>query len=124
MRESIAYADQIRVHAPKSEWPLLALLAINAVFVAAVVFAWAYVALVISEPLAWATWMPVGRSWRPGMLEYPFTLLWVLPGAGIISAWAARKSRNMPVANFCASLPIITLALMFGWYYLTPIEWH
>jgi hypothetical protein len=102
----------------------MAMLAMNVVFAAVVVFAWAYVALVISEPLAWATWMPVGRNWRPGMFEYPFTLLWALPGAGIVSGWTARKARNMPLAYFCASLPIITLILLFGWYYLAPIEWH
>lgn len=103
---------------------MFAMLGVNAAFAAAVVFAWAYVALVISEPLAWATWMPVGRTWRPGMLEYPFALLWALPGAGIVSAWSARKARNMSLAYFSASLPIVTLALMFGWYYLAPVEWH
>jgi hypothetical protein len=124
VREFIAQAGHSRMFAPKSEWPLMALMTINVVFVTLVIFAWAFVSLVISEPLAWATWMPVGRSWRPGMFEYPFTLLWALPGAGIVSAWSARKARNMSAAYFAAGVPIIILTLMFAWYYMTPIEWH
>jgi hypothetical protein len=124
VREFITQAGYARVYAPKSEWPLVALLAINATFATLVIFAWAYVSLVISEPLAWATWMPVGRSWRPGMFEYPFTLLWALPAAGIVSAWSARKAGNSGAAFVSAGAPIIVLTLMFAWYYLAPIEWH
>ena len=97
---------------------------INLGFVVVIISAWTFVALFVTEPIGWATWAPLSRGWRPGMLEYPFTLLWGLPVAGVAAAWLAQKNNFKALSYALLTFPILILGLIFGWYYLAPVEWH
>jgi hypothetical protein len=104
---------------------LVALMTTNAGFAAAILFAWTYISLVVAEPLSWATWVPMSRgSGMGGVLEYPFLLLWLLPLVGILGGWVGAKGNRPAFAYAFVAIPIAMLALVFGWYYLAPTEWH
>ncbi len=105
--------------------PLMTLMAINAIFAFIMLFAWKLVSIFVVEPLNWATWAPVYRgSALEDIVRYPFVLLWLWPVLGAFGAWATSKAGRQPVAFACASLPIVVLSLVFGWYYLTPTDWR
>ena len=111
--------------APKA-WSktLLVLMGINGIFALAMLCAWTFLSLFVAEPLSWATWMRVTRGY--GMMEifdYPFVLLWLLPGAGMATAWVASQTRKWAMAYAALSLPIVILGFVFGWFYLAPPDW-
>ncbi|MGE0769332.1 MAG: hypothetical protein AB7L90_23065 [Hyphomicrobiaceae bacterium] len=104
---------------------VVTLMMINALFSIAIVFAWTYVALILSEPIAWATWMPVSRGFGlAGVLEYPFVMLWSLPLLGVLGAWLSMQAGRKTLAYAFVGVPLVMLALVMGWYYLTPGDWH
>lgn len=101
---------------------LLVLFIVNATFAGTSLFMWTFLSLLIAEPIRWATWR--GIDARPDLLDYPFVLLWLLPASGILAGWVAMRAQQHKLACWLAFFPIILLGLIFGWYYLTPIEWH
>jgi len=104
---------------------LLMLMSANGLLTTAIVFAWTYVALVIEEPLEWATWMPVSRGdGISGLLVYPFLLLWGLPLLGAFGAWLSMQGGRKALAYAFVSVPLVMLAMVLGWYYLAPGDWH
>jgi len=104
---------------------LLALMMANGLLSTAIVFAWTYVALVVAEPLSWATWMPVSRGYGlMGLLEYPFVMLWGLPLLGVFGAWMSMQAGRKTLAYAFVGVPLTMLALVLGWYYLAPGDWH
>lgn len=104
---------------------LLTLMMVNSLFSTAIVFAWTYIALVLAEPLEWATWMPVSRGYGlSGLLEYPFVTLWVLPLFGIFGAWMSMQAGRRVLAYAFVGVPLVMLALVMGWYHLVPSDWH
>lgn len=104
---------------------LMALIMANGLFSTAIVFAWTYVALVVAEPLSWATWMPVSRGYGlSGLLEYPFVMLWGLPLLGVFGAWLSMQAGRKGLAYAFVGVPLVMLALVMGWYYLAPGDWH
>ncbi|MDX2155878.1 MAG: hypothetical protein SFW09_05130 [Hyphomicrobiaceae bacterium] len=104
---------------------LLALMLANGAFAAAILFAWTYVSLVVAEPLSWATWMPISRGYGiTGVLDYPFIILWMLPLIGIFGAWVGVKGGRKTLAYSFVAIPLVMLALIFGWYYITPSDWR
>lgn len=122
---SISYSADGTPYNPAHGKRLAVLMAINAAFAGIVVFAWTIVALFIEEPIAWATWSAVGRG--NSLLElfyYPFSLLWMMPAAGIMASWIAHKSRRSALAYTCVLLPILFMSLVFGWYYFIPAAWR
>jgi hypothetical protein len=99
------------------------LMLVNAVIAMTVLFAWTAISLYIVEPIAWATWMPVRRGTSfEELFEYPFVLLWLMPLAGIAGAWLGLKFGRRTFAMTCAILPVLLLALIFGWFYGAPPE--
>ena len=72
--------------------------------------------------LAWATWYGLGS--RPELFDYPFVVLWLLPAGGICGGWLAEKAQNRRLSCFFALFPLLFLGLLFGWYYLLPVEWR
>ncbi|MGD9803522.1 MAG: hypothetical protein AB7E81_18730 [Hyphomicrobiaceae bacterium] len=104
---------------------LLSLMIANSLFSTAIVFAWTYVSLVVAEPLSWATWMPVSRGYGlTGLIEYPFVMLWGMPLLGVFGAWLSLQARRRSLAFAFVAVPLVMLAFVMGWYYLTPTEWH
>lgn len=121
---SISYAgtDTAVVTAPRSPRALFGLLCINIAFAATSVFWWTMMSLFAAEPIKWATWTGISSS--PDLLEYPFSLLWMVPVASSIAAWLTHKGGKKRTAFNLACFPLIFLGLVFGWYYLAPPEWR
>lgn len=104
---------------------MIALMTANALFAGAIVFAWTYVALFVAEPMSWATWMPVSRGYGLlGVFDYPFIMLWGMPLMGVFGAWISMQSRHKTLAFAFVGVPLVMLALVMGWFYLTPADWH
>ena len=121
----ITYYEDGTAAPKRTERAMALLIAANLVFAATTLFAWTYIAFFVAEPLAWATWMPIHRGYGvTGILEYPFVLLWLLPILGVCSAWVCLKGRRKPMAYACVAVPLVILALVLGWFYLAPTDWH
>jgi hypothetical protein len=93
--------------------------------IAAAVFVlagWDWLAPFMTEPLGWATATQLPP--RPGLSEYPCTLLWMGPLAAAVAAWTMRKLRFIKFALGFAVFPIFFGALAAGWFYWTPLAWH
>jgi hypothetical protein len=121
----INYYEDGGVAPVRTSRTLLALMMANSLFSTAIVFAWTYVALVVAQPLSWATWMPVYRGYGlVGLFDYPFVLLWGLPLLGVFGAWMSMQGGRKSLAYAFVGVPLVMLALVMGWYYLAPGEWH
>lgn len=123
---SISYAnDEAPVIYKKTPVTLVGLILVNAVFAFLILFSWRLVGLFVSEPLSWATWVPVYRgSGYEDIVRYPFVVLWLWPLIGIVGAWVSLKMTKFQLAFAFASMPIVVLGLVIGWFYLTPQDWH
>lgn len=89
----------------------------NLAFAAANIFLWSAVAIVIADPIGWATWSSLGSvSRRPDLFEYPFIMLWGLPllGSGVatLNNFLGFKRAAKIAAVFPLSLFIVTI----GWW--------
>lgn len=122
---SIAYYEDIKSAPLQRNNALFFLVAVNAIFAVTVLFGWTLVSILIVEPFSWATWMPVSRgSNLEDVIRYPFAMLWVMPLLGITGTWFAVKGRQRALAYLFVLIPIVFLSIVFGWYYLAPVEWH
>jgi hypothetical protein len=101
---------------------LVYLMAANATFAASSASWCTFIAEFVADPIRWATWYGLGS--RPELFEYPFVVLWLLPVGGICGGWLAEKGHNRRLACFFALFPPLFLGLLFGWYYLLPVEWR
>lgn len=91
---------------------LSAMSAFNVVFAAANVFYWSSLAMILADPIAWATWSSLGSiSHRPELGDYPFVLLWTLPllGSGIAAINHVLGFRRM--ARVAALFPLSLIGL-------------
>ena len=107
---------------PGNSRMLQGLLSVNALLALVCVVWWALAAPFLSEPIKWATGSGLGAN--PGMFDYPYNLLWALPGAGICFAWIANKSGKPRAAIWLALFPLLFISMLVGWYYLAPPQWH
>ena len=125
MREAISHAFR-DAPPPPSLRPglIIALQALNVAFAAAIVSAWTYLSYFLADPIGWATWAPLSRHGNPGLLDYPFMVLWGMPLAGVAIAYCARRLMMHGLITTALILPILTLGIIIGWYYLAPTEWH
>ena len=121
---SINYkSDSILVSRPKPPLMLL-LLFVNAAFSLAILAAWTQLAGLIAVPVAWATWSRIYRTGDMGdILEYPFSVLWMMPLLFVGLAWSAEKLGARSVAWMCCTVPVFINIMMIGWFYLAPPEW-
>jgi hypothetical protein len=101
---------------------LVALMVANAAFAGSSASWCTFISVFVTEPIRWATWYGLGSS--PELFDYPFVVLWLLPVGGICGAWLAERGHNRRLACFFALFPLLFLALLFGWYYLMPVEWR
>lgn len=76
----------------------------------------------MAEPLSWAARENVGSL--PELLDYPYVLVWLLPLAGAGTGWLAQRNDRARLACGLSGLPVLTLAFVLGWYYLTPAAWR
>lgn len=104
--------------------PLIALMIVSACFSAAVLFAWTMISVLVAEPISWATWAPLSVGSQPGLIEYPFVLLWALPLTGIFFAWIAKNLHKKNLAYFAVTTPMLILAMVFTYYYVVPQQFH
>lgn len=121
---SISYNRDGQPYRPKP--PLMvALMAVNVLFVLVVLSAWTYVSSFVSEPLAWATWM---RIYRSGSLldifEYPFSVLWIMPLCFVALGWISDKIGARGFAWMCVTLPVVMHVMIIGWFHLAPVTWR
>lgn len=121
---SISYtgSDASVVDRPSNSKLLVGLMLVNGAFACVAIFWWTLISFFIAEPIKWATW--TGISARPELLEYPFSMLWMLPAAGICGAWLAKKAGRPRLAIRLAFFPILFIGLVLGWFYLTPPHWR
>jgi hypothetical protein len=96
---------------------LSAMSLLNIMFAAANVFLWSVLAMVMADPIAWATWHSLGSvNRRPDLFEYPFILLWGLPllGSGV---GALNNLLGFPrLAKVSASFPLALFTLTLVWW--------
>jgi hypothetical protein len=102
--------------------PLKLLVTANVVLGLCAVLFWEPMSVLIAEPILWATGQGIGMS--PELLDYPFVLIWFLPIACACVAWIAGKVGWTKLAYLAAFYPLLYLGLVFGWYHLTPAQWH
>lgn len=122
---TISYYDVDETAAPRPKVLLNFLMLVNTVIAMTVLFAWTAISLYIVEPVAWATWMPVRRGTTfEELFEYPFVLLWLMPVGGIIGAWIAARNGYRPLAMLLVLLPIVLLAMIFGWFHFAPAQYR
>lgn len=120
----ISYYEDGSVHNPPTRRLQLVMLA-NCLFAGLVLSSWTLISLFVVGPLEWATWMPVSRGNSiEEAIRYPFCILWLWPLLGVAGAWLANKSGKVGLAYICAALPLVIMSLIFGWFYLVPIDWQ
>ena len=125
VREALAHAfSDAPVASPQRERVALLLQIVNLSFAAVMVSAWTYISYIIADPIAWATWVPLSRHANPGLFDYPFSLLWGLPVGGVVAGFCARRLTMPKLMITALWMPLLVLGMIFGWFYLTPIEWH
>lgn len=85
---------------------------LNVAFAAANIFLWSFVALVVADPIGWATWSSLGSiGHRPDMFEYPYVLLWALPLLGTGMATINDFLGFKRLANVAAVFPLSLFAM-------------
>ena len=102
--------------------PLLRMLMLtNIAFAALVLGAWTVTAMVVSDPISWATWRNIGgaRSWDE-IIQYPYLMLWSLPLCAVLAAWVAVQAKKWRLALGIAVTPILFLGLTIALYYILP----
>ena len=90
---------------------------INLAFAAANIFLWSFVAVVVADPIAWATWSSFGSvNRRPDLFEYPFIMLWGLPllGSGVATINNFLGFKQM--AKVAAVFPLALFGLTLVWW--------
>jgi uncharacterized membrane protein len=93
--------------------------AVNIGFAGANIFFWTTTALLIAQPLSWATWSHIGATTvRPGLWDYPFMLLWVLPLLGTVLANVTNTMGMRLLARFLAAFPMALYGSIIGWWLL------
>jgi hypothetical protein len=103
---------------------IFALIVANVAFAIGCLFWWNLLGLFVADPIAWATWAPLGRAGSPDYFRYPFGLLWMMPLGGALLGWMAIKLDQLRLARAAGMFPLMLLSLIFGWYYLAPIAWR
>lgn len=103
---------------------IMVLITLNMAFAVGCVFWWQMLGLFVADPIAWATWAPIGKTGTPDYFRYPFGLLWMLPLAGALVAWSGVKVGNFRMARMAGLFPLALLSIVFGWYYLAPLSWR
>jgi hypothetical protein len=99
-----------------------ALVCWNGIIAVSMLFYWSGLAAFVGEPFRWA--MKGGVSVNPAWLEYPYLTLWLVPMLCMFAGWLALKTDRYSVARVIGLYPSLTLAMMMGWYYFTPHQWH
>jgi hypothetical protein len=121
----ISYYDDRPAVPHRTPRRFIVLLFANVLVAFALLFQWTLIVRYVEGPLSWATWMPVTRgSDLLSVLDYPFVAFWLMPIVGAFVAWVGVRSGRLMIAYVFASVPLIMLALILGWYHLSPIEWQ
>ena len=100
----------------------MALVALNAAIAFGISFYWSGLATVIGEPYKWAMRGSISPS--PSLFEYPYLAAWLTPLLCVVAGWLAVKGGRPKAGQVIGLYPALMLAIMVGWYYLTPNEWH
>jgi hypothetical protein len=93
--------------------------ALDIAFVAMAIFWSALMARLVADPLEWATWKNVSAS--PGLFDYPFLLLWMLPLTGLACAWILTKGGHKKLAVWSAGFPLMYLSTIVACFYAVPL---
>lgn len=101
---------------------LRGIMAVNVVFGIACIFWWPSLSRYLADAMRWATWSGIDQA--PQLFDYPFVLLWLLPMSGITCAWMFERADKMRVACLAATVPMLLLGLIFGWYHFAPPQWQ
>ena len=95
-----------------------ALVLANGGFAFMVVFVWALAAILIADPISWATWSSVDRNRELSLLTYPTSILWMLPTLALAAGWIARKGRRERLALGVMLMPVMLFALTIVSYHV------
>lgn len=91
---------------------------LNVGFSAAMMWLWSDIPHSLADPVRWATWAPLRP--HPGLLEFPFVLLWGLPMAGTALAWLLRQGGSKRLALWVVSFPLLYLGILLACFHVVP----
>jgi hypothetical protein len=98
---------------------LRAMAVLNLGFSGACLFLWAVVALILAEPISWATLTHLGiTASRPALLEYPYMMLWLMPLVATGAASVSEIVGYRKLANVTAVFPLLLFTLTVCWWNL------
>ena len=100
---------------------LHAMMLTNLAFAMLVLGAWTLLAIVVSDPISWATWHSIQmvKTWEE-IFAYPYMMLWALPLGAVLAAWVATQAKKWKLALGIACVPILFLGLTISLYYILP----
>ena len=99
-----------------------ALTIVNALFMVVVVLGWPALAGTMGPAIEWA--MSNDASAERALMTQPYATLWLLPFIGSIVGSIALRYEMMLLARLAVYFPVVLLAMVFGWFFLTPLAWH
>jgi hypothetical protein len=88
---------------------------LNIAMAICVLFAWPYIAGVLSDPMMLAS--GEGISSRPSLDEYPYVVLWLLPLLCVIVSWIATTIGFTAFAKFVLAYPVMLYGCSIFWYH-------
>ena len=91
----------------------------NVLLIAVSLAAWSSIVRIAADPLQWATWQYV--SPRPGYRGYPLVMVWGLPLAGLLVAWALQRGGSTRIAVWAAGFPLLYLGTLGVCFHVLPL---
>ena len=91
---------------------------VNAAFAGGVIMRAEATALLLVDPIRWATW--TAMSSRPDLFEFPFVMLWAMPVLAVGIAWVLKTGGALRVAVWVSCFPLLYLGTLFGCYHVLP----
>jgi len=93
-------------------------LLLNLVYASLPLLWWEQLSQFLMDPVRWATWTSLGPN--PGILEYPYAMLWGLPLAGFAIGWLLQLGGSRRTALWIESFPPLYLTTLLASFYIIP----
>lgn len=106
---------------PTRSWASLPLMIVNTALSTGVIFWWAFLSLILADPVNWATARHMNA--RPELFDYPFVMIWATPALAVVGAWLCEQFKLFRLAVPLLSFPLVYLGMILAIYYAAPLEW-
>ncbi len=90
---------------------------INLSLVAATIFAWPYVALILADPIGAASHAALSRVASPALFDFPFVVIWGLPLGMTVLSWVLSHLGARELARLAALYPTALFATSWFWFH-------